>query len=554
MANGFAEFASGFAGSLERGIERRRLRDTLALEQKNKDRNFNLRQQEFGLSQERLGWQQKVQEKQEQIETKRLEMQKRQADIQAIGMFGKLKEIPKAARPLFLKQLAPKIGIDPESKDFQDVVKMIGQLSPEELQATTDQFLAIFPSMEPGQASAFARGVISGQITLNDALTQVGELRTIQARQGGGGGTSTKKPKAGQVDSQTAFNPAPAADQLTPLGGEQKNKAAIRFGEQPGEDAPTSPQELRQQALELTQEAQRLTKLGDEAGATRYEAQARNLVQIADDMDSGREFDPQEVEKRAVAEETGKERARRKKTLRPDIADTLGIKTPGRLTIGEAEDYGIYPELIEPKEAIKVRKGKHNAQELIRKIDDVDSMLIGPDGQPRDELIGFVGSSIRTLESLVSQVEAVSRLSTYVQGGQISRFSNSKEVKKVLDETGLVGASATLKSRVIDLAFTIARAREEGRLSNQDVEQAMRELAASSGSANQMVAVLGDLRERVRQGTMSDIEAATGMKPLDMLTGDELVGLAADSEPEWVLRAILAEQQRRLKRTNRSGR
>lgn len=132
-----------------------------------------LAQDQLGLQRDRLGFDQEQQQALEkhrefenQIAERQLAIQLRAADIQTFDAFQKVLDptIPTPARQFLLKSMAGQLGIDPKSEQFKDISKMVTSLESDALTAIADSFTAAYPNMEPGQATAMAKGMLSGKI------------------------------------------------------------------------------------------------------------------------------------------------------------------------------------------------------------------------------------------------------------------------------------------------------------------------------------------------------------------------------------------------------
>lgn len=566
MPNGFASFAEGFTDAFQAAQKQRTLRQQLQLEREESEREAAMQERRFGLDvlqfenqltqQERAGQlderrlgiqegefelnQQRFQLEQQQAETqrlqqeKRLEFERRRLDQQALTMLTNLENVPKAARKTFLRQLAPNLGIDPKSDEFKGMVDAIGALDPEELNRTTGMIKSIFPKLPAGQAAAFSLGVISGKITLNEAMSFIREQQVVAARTRGGSLLPEFDPGSNRLT-----DPTPIEEQQP--GGQQPS------GEQQGAIQAT-PESLRQRSLQLTQEAEAAARRGDEEFATRLESQAGQLRQMADDMVQAREFDPAEVERRAVAEETGKRRAERRQPLNNRVKSILGLQGAGEISVGEFSDLGGFSDVAGSKDLPELSETKAKAQRSIERIDKLATAVAG-----REELLGLPGATIRFLDNVASGLQALPNLYSYVTRGRENAFLKSQAVQGWAVDSGLAAESATIRSQVIGLAYDIAQAQEEGRLSDQDIQR-FREQIGEAGSSEQFVAVLNQLREQLRGTTISQIEAATGMRPIDMLNPDELDSMIEETEDPRMLKAIIVTMKRNLARQKNGGR
>ncbi|MCA1366659.1 hypothetical protein I6F15_04465 [Bradyrhizobium sp. BRP14] len=189
----FGGFAEGFSQSVGRAQEQRRLRDVLqfqreqqAVQDRRADRQLKI--QERGLElreQEALdlrSYRQQTAERQQQL----LEIQKRSAAIQqemqlrqmdqaALGSMEKVfsPAVPAPLRSLILKQNAPYLGIDPKSQQFKDFADSIVKLDSDSLTALKTSIQLIAPTAQPGEIVNLAKGVMSGQMTIDQVMDLV---------------------------------------------------------------------------------------------------------------------------------------------------------------------------------------------------------------------------------------------------------------------------------------------------------------------------------------------------------------------------------------------
>lgn len=190
---GFAEgFGSSFSSSFQQGREQGRLRDVMKLEQQERMFNRDMQQQQLGLQKEQFQynktsgdrqldnqeaaqqfeeeatrWQQRFQEKQHLI-------QQRESDVNVMrNLLGVAldSKVPKQARQFMLKEMAGEFGIDAKSEKFKDMSALITGLDPDALTDMRATLTAAFPEMAPGEATAFAKGVLSGQITMDQIMS-----------------------------------------------------------------------------------------------------------------------------------------------------------------------------------------------------------------------------------------------------------------------------------------------------------------------------------------------------------------------------------------------
>ncbi|HEU4984818.1 MAG TPA: hypothetical protein VFT58_04190, partial [Nitrososphaera sp.] len=177
-----------------------------------------------------------------------------------------------------------------------------------------------------------------------------------------------------------------------------------------------------------------------------------------------------------------------------------------------------------------INSQKAAAHSSIKQIDSLQEIIT-------PAAVGNVGKFVRGVDSFIDQAFAL----TDIAGMDLSAFRRKTRgvVGKNLPET-----SAVIQSRVVDLAYSMAKAKDDGRLSDQDVAR-FREQLGESGSVPQFMAVLDDMKDRVRSQASGEIEALTGVKPIDLMTIDELGTAIDEVQDADILRAIIKEQERR---------
>lgn len=422
------------------------------------------------------------------LEEKRIEIQQKQADmVIAEGMMKAFDpKTPKAGRIFLLTSMARTMQIDPASPAFKDMIKMVGGLEDENLSALRTSISTMLPDAQPGQVSAFAQSVFQGNLSIPELTKAMGELSVQKTRE------------------EITSGIAESAD-------EEPDKAG-------------TIQEHRTRAQEF-------------AKAGMYE-DARVQLQLARDIETGKEFDPT-----VRGEIKGKEKAAelevaKQQPVSPSITRLVGMAGT-KLTRGEAQELGVSLDILEdPKQTAELLKQKGRTQSAITNIDSLRD-FIGTDS----ELLGTLGAASRTIESILEQVKSIPSIFDSVVSGDKTTFETADEIKGILKK-GLSGKSAVVRSRILDISYEIAQARESGRLSDQDVQRALAGIG-DSGSAPQLQAVLSDLKDRLRAGASREIESVTGMKPLDLLTRAELRAAASSTSSTKVLEAVIAEGKRR---------
>ncbi|MGT2442201.1 hypothetical protein ACU4I5_05750 [Ensifer adhaerens] len=219
-------FFGGFAEGFSRSMERRRLRDVLQFQreqQTSQDRRADrqLQLQERGLDlreQESQGLQdyrrQAMENQRQLLEIQKRnasidqEMKLRQMDSAVLSGLEKVFDprIPSPMRSLILKQSAPQLGIDPKSDQFKAFADTVTKLDSDSLSALSKAVQLMVPSASPGDVTALAKGVLSGQMTIAQVMdmakAQAQALREDRERQllerelGGGAASDQQSPSS----------------------------------------------------------------------------------------------------------------------------------------------------------------------------------------------------------------------------------------------------------------------------------------------------------------------------------------------------------------------
>ena len=503
MASNFFE---GFAQGMNKGIEQRRLRDQMRLEDAREKRREAVQQEQFQQRQQLQERQFKALEEfrnqQNKFRETQMQMQVRQADLQFATGFMKAfdPKIPKSARRFLLGSMARHLGVDPKSQQFKDFDTLVGGLEDENLDALRGTISAILPESKnnPGMIMDFAKTIMSGQMTLPQLMEVVEKTRANKSREEIIGGAT-----GGEQEGNIL--------QPTPMSGAM-----------PESDPIADRQGQIEEARKRRDEFQKRGMLQD---AQMEQTKIRDLQQAG-------EFEPElqgEIEKRKQQQ---KQAVELEKPVSPAITRILGL--PGmKMTEGRARELGIATDILDAKTLKDINVQKAAAHTTIRQIEELQDMIV-------PGAIGPVGAFARATNAFMEQALAIP------DAGGLTSAQFNKAVKDIIPKE-LAERSAVIRSRMTDLAFNMAKAVDGGRLSNQDVERFQQALG-ESGSESQFIAVLDDMKERLRSGAATDIEAVTGVKPIDLMTLDELDGAIDEIEDVDMLKAIIKEQKRRGKR------
>lgn len=287
-AGGIGAFAGGFAKSFAASREQRRLRDLDLMREQQKAAREQRMEKQFREQQDFRVQQQKSVEQyragQVELQQKQLQVQKKKLDLDIMGGMEKAfdPKVPKAQRQFILKQTFKTMEIDPKSAEAQDFMKMATGLDDEQLKETRGALLTMLPEASPGEVTAFAKAIVSGQLQMKDALATFHEARKakkleeINRGTGGGGGAPTR-----QVPTSRITNPQPMAQQQPggdmPIPGMEQPAGA---GQEPTAGGATA-QQLRDRASELF--------------AAGFTTEGSAQAQLARDLDNQKDLELKEV-------------------------------------------------------------------------------------------------------------------------------------------------------------------------------------------------------------------------------------------------------------------
>lgn len=253
-AGGIGAFAGGFAKSFAASREQRRLRDLDLMREQQRVAHEDRMQQQFREQQDfRVGQQKAVEQYragQVDLQQKQLAVQKKKLDLDIMSGMEKAfdPKVPKAQRQFILKQTFKTMEIDPKSQEAKDFMAMANGLDDDSLKTTRRDLLTMMPGAEPGQITAFAHAIVSGNMQMKDALEEFNKAKKakqLETDLGGGGGVPTQK-----VQSSRVMDPTPMAQQQP--GGDMAIPGMAQPGA-PGEPTAggANPQQIRDRASEL---------------------------------------------------------------------------------------------------------------------------------------------------------------------------------------------------------------------------------------------------------------------------------------------------------------
>lgn len=501
MASNFFE---GLAQGITQGVQNKRLRDQMRLEDARERRREQIQQDQFqqrqNMQREQMDALERYRAGQQELQQKQLAIQTRKADLDFANGFMKAfdPKTPKSARRFLLGTMANHLGVDRKSQQFKDFDALVTGLEDEQLSALQGSIAAMLPDAQPGQIMDFAKTIMNGQMTLPQLTEAIGKTQVQKTRE-----KIIEESIGGQDTSQT-------------IGGGAMATGTANLG-------PPDPLAERKAEIEATK------KRRDAFHKAGLMEDMRAEQQKLKDLESAGEFEP-ELRGAIKKEELSAEEALKlEKPVSPAITRILGI--PGmKLTEGRARELGIDTAILDGKTLRDINTQKAAATSSIDQIDKLREIIT-------PAAVGNVGRFVRGVDSFIDQAFAIPD----VAGLDLSAFR--KKTRGIIGEN-LPETSAVIQSRVVDLAYSMAQARDGGRLSDQDILR-FREQLGESGSVPQFLAVLDDMKDRIRSQTSGNIEALTGVKPIDLMTAAELNSAIDEIEDVDMMRAVIKEQERR---------
>lgn len=113
--------------------------------------------------------------------------------------------LPKAARQFLIKGLTRELGIDPRSETSRDIARLVTSLDPDSLGALRRSVASQSDTAQPGALTEMARGILSGQVPVEQVITSVAAGPPADGRMGLGGPT-----EVAQADTTAAPTPGVA--------------------------------------------------------------------------------------------------------------------------------------------------------------------------------------------------------------------------------------------------------------------------------------------------------------------------------------------------------
>lgn len=375
------------------------------------------------------------------LEKKQMDVNARGGDLDIANRLYKILDgrISKPARQFLSKELATHLGVDPKTQQFKDVSNMLNGLDPDTLQSLRQQFATTLSGASPGQIAQTVKGIMTGQIQMNQFVDQMGS-QAFQTGQGGEG-----------VGEKTS-------EQLP-----QEEPAAIGGG---GAGAAPAPQ------------------------AAPAETQAPAPRTVAQPFGTGSNAIKSFEGARHTPPDQG--------PASPTIVAALGLDSTKRYRTSDLIAQG-YRIPFDVKEQDKVAESINLRSTGISATIYESSQLVKMfEGKP--ETLGPVGGAVRTIQSTVRQVEGVLNMlrpnfqsevdvSDPTIQGPAARAARAVAKLHGLDATA--ETSAQIQSAVLSLAYRMAIAQDipGNRLTNAIISQNLT-MIGQSASPEQFRGVL----------------------------------------------------------------
>ncbi len=139
----------------------------------------------------------------QQLQQKQDQVNQRKGDLDLAGRLFKVLDsrVPKPARAFLTREIAQHVGVDPKSEQFKGIQQVLTSLDPDSMQAMKASLGGQLQDIPPGQVTQLVRGVMTGEVGLNELLDQIGTTQLAQADTGtmteageGGETTATRTP------------------------------------------------------------------------------------------------------------------------------------------------------------------------------------------------------------------------------------------------------------------------------------------------------------------------------------------------------------------------
>lgn len=144
---------------------------------------------------------------------------------------------------------------------------------------------------------------------------------------------------------------------------------------------------------------------------------------------------------------------------------------------------------VQSKEFTALRESEIGARNVVGTANELISLVQG-----NPEILSSPGALARFGDSLASQAEGLGRL----LGIDIQASRDPKDYQDVLQRLRIKGLeSAQAQSLIVDLAYATAISNDRrGRVSDQDLKAAIRQIGASTGSPDTFIAVLESIKKQ----------------------------------------------------------
>jgi len=426
----------------------------------------------------------------QQLDQKQNLLQQRGADLNVADRLLKLLDsrLPKPARQFLAKELAQHVGVDPKSENAKGVSQMLTSLDPDSLQQLRSTFASSLSQASPGQIQDTVKGVLTGQVDMNSLVGQAG-LNL--------GGTTQ--------DSQQTEDPGQSQNQIAGgAGGDQLGGAPA------GEGTAESP-------FQITQGAGAPAPSGETAIA-KTPTKGDVLSPTAQPFGQGAGAVQSFEGSRTVP--AGSQQAS------PQLVGALGLDSKTTFRNNDLVQNG-YQIPFDPKDqeklATDIATRSTGLSSTISEAAELTQLFQG-----RPEVLGPVGSGIRTFQGTVRQVEGL--LHTFAPDVKNESDPNdsqtqamagaaSKALSKAHGLDATASDSARIQSSVLSLAYRMAIANDipGNRLTNAIIQQNLQMIGASS-SPEQFKAVLIDTLAKTTREFDETMRRTVGVSGMDIVT------------------------------------
>lgn len=430
----------------------------------------------------------------EQLQVKQAATQQRGADLDVAGRLFKILDsrLPKQSRAFLNKELAKHVGVDPKAESFKDIDKMLTGLDPDTLTRLKSGFSQSLEGAQPGQITEMVRGIMTGQVSMNDFIDQVGGVGSVGA-----------PAEQGQVVDQYGTT------QTAGEGEPPKEQDRLK------EDQPTATGEAQLPkpfqggtgAIQSFEGQRTVPSAAQQASPTIVGAlglDSRQRYRNNDLITNGYRipFDPKEQDKLAEGLNT------RTSGLSATISESVGLVNAfeGR------------PETLGP-----VGSATRTIQSTLQQVQGI---------------LNLAG-----IEDKADPLDPAIQRATRVVANKLAK-------SHAIDSTA--ETSAQIQARVLGLAYRMAIAQDipGNRLTNAIIDQNLRQIGNSS-SPTQFKAVIKSTLESTTREFDEQIRRQVGVGGLDImarqLTDDDINNMTkrADILPKDMATSLLSEAQRR---------